>query len=35
MIVGDTLAMKQIMSILPRVANSPVPIMITGESGTG
>ena len=35
MITGTSREMQEIMCMLPKIAHSPVPIMITGETGTG
>jgi two-component system, NtrC family, response regulator PilR len=34
-IVGDTLAMQQVRSLVERVARSMAPVLVQGESGTG
>ena len=34
-IIAESPAMKQILAILPRIAASSAPVLITGESGTG
>lgn len=35
MIVGRSLAIRQLLDALDRIASSPAPVSITGESGTG
>lgn len=34
-LVGDSPPMRELKALIPRVATSPFPVVIEGESGTG